>query len=138
MATQRAFAWTEGGGTPANFTANEQLIFEDTPGSAGVALGQPGGPEGYTYWPGPDETAGQKGEYMIAFANRTTSTHTGANSVASNMQFWGSDDEAEFKNIATNITNQGFENVDPATFVDTAAILTFYNNIADWQAFDNS
>tara|TARA_R110000803_G_C11769469_1_gene295061 strand:+ start:120 stop:536 length:417 start_codon:yes stop_codon:yes gene_type:complete len=137
MATQRAFAWLEGSVPASGFSENANLIWETSIGSAGVSLA-PDGPGGNVYWPGPDETTGQKGVYMIAYANNGSPTHTGANSVASHIQFWGSDTLSEFLDIATNISNQGYADLDPATFEDVSEVLSAFNNVDNWQAFNNA
>ncbi|MBT5975701.1 MAG: hypothetical protein HOG64_08350, partial [Flavobacteriaceae bacterium] len=81
----RAFAYSAGGAIPTGFSDNAGLIWETSIGSAEVELGpSDGGPEGYVYWGGPDETTYP---YIVAYANNAV-THTGANSVASNVQFW--------------------------------------------------
>ena len=128
----RAFAWSGGGTVTTGFTANGNLIYETNLGSATVELGpSSGGPNGYVYWQGPGETVTDS--YIIAYATDPGS-HTGANSVASQLQFWAAADGTEFTALVTFLSNQGFESFNPITPADAAAALTDINDVPDFHA----
>ena len=130
--TSRAFAWSGGGTVTTGFTSNGNLIYETSLGSATVELGpSSGGPNGYVYWQGPGETVTDS--YIIAYAT-DPGTHTGANSVASQLQFWAAADATEFTALVTFLSNQGFESFDPITPADSDAALTAINEIPDFHA----
>ena len=128
----RAFAWSGGGTVTTGFTAQGNLIYETDLDSATVELGpSTGGPNGYVYWQGPRETLTDS--YIIAYASNP-GTHTGANGVASQLQFWSADDGTEFTALVTFLSNQGFEFFNPITPADAAAALAAINDIPDFHA----
>tara|TARA_R110000823_G_C15488562_1_gene451656 strand:+ start:70 stop:486 length:417 start_codon:yes stop_codon:yes gene_type:complete len=128
----RAFAWSGGGTVTTGFTAQGNLIYETDLDSATVGLGpSTGGPNGYVYWQGPRETLTDS--YIIAYASNP-GTHTGANGVASQLQFWSADDGTEFTALVTFLSNQGIGNLNPATPADATEALDVINAISDWRA----
>ena len=130
--TSRAFAWSGGGTVTTGFTANGNLIYETNLGSATVELGpSSGGPNDYVYWQGPGETVADS--YIIAYATDPGS-HTGANSVASQLQFWSATNGSNFTTLVTFLSNQGFEFFNPITPADAAAALAAINDIPDFHA----
>tara|TARA_B110000285_G_scaffold40903_1_gene44894 strand:+ start:88 stop:501 length:414 start_codon:yes stop_codon:yes gene_type:complete len=130
--TSRAFAWSGGGTVTTGFTANGNLIYETNLGSATVELGpSSGGPNGYVYWQGPGETVTDS--YIIAYATDPGS-HTGANDVASQLQFWSATNGSNFTTLVTFLSNQGFEFFNPITPADAAAALAAINDIPDFHA----
>ena len=118
----RAFAFSAGGAIPTGFSDNGDLIWETSQGSAAVSLA-PTGPEGYVYWGGPDETTWP---WIVAYANSAV-THTGANSVASNVQFWGAANDSKMTDLGDYIATLGYAGLDPESFADASAAETAIN-----------
>ena len=130
--TSRAFAWSGGGTVTTGFTEQGNLIYETNLGSATVELGpSSGGPNDYVYWQGPGETVADS--YIIAYATDPGS-HTGANDVASQLQFWSATNGSNFTTLVTFLSNQGFEFFNPITPADAAAALAAINDIPDFHA----
>ena len=128
----RAFAVTTGV-VPTGFTQPNagKLIYETEPGDADTGLTN--GPEGYTYWGGPDEGSGIT--WLIAYTDGATDTHTGANSVASKIGFWSATGDSAFIALANNISNQGLTSFSPATFGSAGAALGTMNDVPGMHVF---
>ena len=109
----RAFAYSNGGAIPTGFSDNAGLIWETSQGSATRELGpSSGGPEGYVYWGGPDETTYP---WIVAYANASVN-HTGANSVNSKVQFWGAVSDGKMIDLGDYLSTLGYSGLDPDSF----------------------
>ena len=119
----RAFAYSAGGAIPTGFSDNGDLIWETSQGSAAVSLA-PDGPEGYVYWGGPDETTWP---WIVAYSDSSVN-HTGANSVASNVQFWGAANDSKMTDLGDYISTLGYAGLDPESFADASAAQVAISN----------